>query len=574
MSVAAIEHLLGRDPLEYEDSEKFSTYLPKLEKYAKDLADGVLSEYSTTLPGEIDQLAKEQFNPLKFLYDQKLLTEEEFAITDSSGVELTGKIASKEYSSVQVFKAFAKRATICHQFTNCAMELFVDEGLERAKYLDEYLEMNGKPIGPLHGLPLSLKEHFYYKDKICHGSFVSLIDKIPDKDSLSTQILEDQGAVFYIRTNQPQCLMHLDSNNNFTGLTRNPHNLLLSPGGSSSGEGALVAFGGSVGGLGTDIGGSIRTPAAFSGCHGLRPTTKRVSLQGGSSSLAGLECVLAVAGPLCRTMDDIDLWMESYINGGKPWLKDQEMVPIPWRKVEKPKSSDLTIAVMYDDGLVRTTPPIQRGLKETAAKLKAAGVNIVEFDPIDTKLAYETVNRMYTCDGNKSTGKFLTKSGEPLTALTKWYLNFGHGKEGVSVEELHKLNYTRDTLRQKYTDFLTDNKVDFILSPTYNNVAPQLEAIYNWSYTSLFNILDLPTLVFQTGLYQDPKVDKWDDSFQDIDFRSDLEKIELSMYDPEQFKGAPIGLQLSGKRYNDEEVVAAGKTIVDVLGVDLFKTYV
>ena len=94
--------------------------------------------------------------------------------------------------------------------------------------------------------------------------------------------------------------------------------------------------------------------------------------------------------------------------------------------------------------------------------------------------------------------------------------------------------------------------------------------VFNWSYTALFNILDLPTLVFQTGIYQDPKVDKWTEEDLQYKYRSPLEQFENENYDPEKFKGAPVGLQLSGRRYFDEEVLAAGKAIVDLLGVDLY----
>ncbi|ODV68848.1 amidase signature enzyme [Hyphopichia burtonii NRRL Y-1933] len=180
---------------------------------------------------------------------------------------------------------------------------------------------------------------------------------------------------------------------------------------------------------------------------------------------------------------------------------------------------------------------------------------------------------MYCCDGNDAQKTLLAESGEPLTKLTQWNLNFGDGGRPFSITENRQLNIIRDTLKQEYTDFLNENKIDFIISPAYNNVAPRPEEIYNWSYTSLFNILDLPTLAFQTGLFQDPKVDKWDDSHSTYEFRSDLEKLELDNYIPENFTGAPIGLQLSGRRYFDEEVVAAGKSITKALGADLYKVY-
>lgn len=113
--------------------------------------------------------------------------------------------------------------------------------------------------------------------------------------------------------------------------------MLLSSGGSSSGEGAIVGYGGSAIGVGSDIGGSIRAPAAYSGCHGLRPTTKRISVKGGVSSGAGQESVPAVAGPMARSIDDLELWMKAYINEGKPWESDSTSLPMPWRDVSTPK---------------------------------------------------------------------------------------------------------------------------------------------------------------------------------------------------------------------------------------------
>lgn len=175
--------------------------------------------------------------------------------------------------------------------------------------------------------------------------------------------------------------MHLDSNNNFTGLTKCPFNLLLSSGGSSSGEGAIVAYGGSSIGVGSDIGGSIRAPAAFSGCHGFRPSTRRISTKGGISGGAGQESVPAVVGPLGRSIEDLDLWMKTYINDGKPWDYDNWIIPLPWREVKTPAVNDLTIAVIRDDGLVRVSPPIRRALDEVVNKLKDAGAKIIEFTP-------------------------------------------------------------------------------------------------------------------------------------------------------------------------------------------------
>ncbi|RKP30422.1 amidase [Metschnikowia bicuspidata] len=571
--VSYLDFLVNDNIDNYEDPAKFEAeFVPKLEKYRADLAAGILPEYATELPGPIAQLEEEQFNAVKYLKYKRILTDKEWEITSSDLTKLSKKIGSGEWSAVEVFEAFAKRGTIAHQFTNCALDLFPKEGLERAKYLDEYYAKNGKVIGPLHGIPVSLKEQMNYKNKITHGAYVSKITNIPTTHAITTQILENLGAVFYVRTNQPQTLMHLCGNNNFIGHSRCPYNLALTAGGSSSGEGAIVSFGGTPVGIGSDIGGSIRGPAAFGGCFGLRPTTNRFSKNGGISSGAGQISVPAVQGPLTRTVDDIDFLMDVYINQGKPWITDSSTFPLPWRKVEKPKANTLTVAFMYDDGIVKPTPPIARGLKHVADTLKEAGAKVVEFKPIKTDVARDTVCKMYACDGNYMQRKLLSDSGEPLTKLTKWSLNYGDGSQMCDVAENRRFNVIRDQLKQEYHDWLNDNKVDFIICPVYSNVAPRPEEVYNWSYTSLFNLIDFPALTFQTGLFQDPELDQWTEDYV-CEFRSPLEELELSNYDPAKFAGAPIGLQLVGLRYFDEDVVAAGKTIVELLGTDLLNLY-
>ncbi|KAG7878396.1 hypothetical protein KL937_003638 [Ogataea polymorpha] len=173
---------------------------------------------------------------------------------------LVVKIASGELASVQVFKAFAKTATAAHQLSNCAIYLFSDEDLTRAEKLDEYFKRTGKTVGPLHGLPFLLKEHDNHKGRVTYGACVSKIDNITDNWYLAVQALIDAGVVFYVRTRELQAIMHLYSNNNITGLCRNPSNTELTTGISSPGERTLVAMTSPVFGLGSDIGGSIRCP--------------------------------------------------------------------------------------------------------------------------------------------------------------------------------------------------------------------------------------------------------------------------------------------------------------------------
>ena len=545
----------------------FETWKPKIKAYLEDLMRETPKEYLVPASEVPENLDEKAFDTISYLTKTKYLTDKEKSITSTSVIDLEKLIESKKLSSVKVLKAFAHRAVIANEFTNFATQFFIKEALTRAKNLDEYLAKTGKTVGPLHGIPVSVKEQIGMAGKITHGGWVAWLDYIPKEDATSVKMLKKLGAVLFVRTNEPQTLMHLDSNNNITGRTRNPHNSLLSAGGSSGGEGCCVSSHASAIGLGSDIGGSIRAPAGFCGCFGFRPSSRRISTAGGVSSGKGQESIVAVEGPLAHSASDVKYFMDGYINTGKPWEDDPWSLPMPWRQVEKPKPTDVTVAIMYDNGLVKPLPPIQRGLNEVTKKLKAAGVNVVTFDPLCISEAYDVCHQLYTCDGNKAQKEMLRPSGEPLLPLTKWAFSMGNGDKPLSITENRALNTRRDTLRKTYNDYFLKNKVDFIISPTYASVAPctiqdGIAGPYFWGYTSLWNVLDLPTLVAPTGLFQNPKVDKVEEDYKP---RSEIDEIEHAKYIPELFEGAPICFQLTGRKYFDEEVVAFGELFEDIM---------
>ncbi len=545
----------------------FETWKPKIKAYLKDLKNQTPEEYLVPESEIPETLDVESFDTIKYLKDTTYLSNSEKLITAMDVITLEKSIASKKLSSVEVLKAFAHRAVIANQFTNFAAQIFIKEALTKAKNLDSYLAKTGKTIGPLHGIPVSVKEQIGMAGKITHGGWVAWLDYIPKEDATSVKMLKKLGAVLFVRTNEPQTLMHLDSNNNITGRTRNPYNSLLSAGGSSGGEGCCVSSHSSAIGLGSDIGGSIRAPAGFCGCYGFRPSSRRISTAGGVSSGKGQESIVAVEGPLAHSAADVNYFMDGYINTGKPWEDDPWSLPMPWRHVKKPEPADITVAIMYDNGLVKPLPPIERGLKEVTKKLKAAGVNVITLDPICISEAYDVCHQLYTCDGNRAQKEMIRPSGEPLLPLTKWAFSMGNGDKQLSITENRALNTRRDNLRKKYNDYFIQNKVDFIISPTYASVAPctiqdGIAGPYFWGYTSLWNVLDLPTLVAPTGMSQDPKIDQ-----AEIDYepRSEIDEIEHAKYIPELFSGAPICFQLTGRKYFDEDVVAFGELFQDIM---------
>lgn len=140
---------------------------------------------------------------------------------------------------------------------NCLTAL-LPEALEEAKACDRYLKDTGNTRGPLHGLPISIKEQISLKGHRVNAGFVAWVDNITTEDAHIVKILRGLGAVIFARTSEPQSFMHLETSNNIYGTTIHFRDRKLTAGGSSGGEAALMAMHGSPLGIGGDIGGSIR----------------------------------------------------------------------------------------------------------------------------------------------------------------------------------------------------------------------------------------------------------------------------------------------------------------------------
>lgn len=220
-------------------------------------------------------------NVLQVPHTCGLLSETDLDITGRDATTLLELLALGTISSEEATRAFCKRAAIAQQLTNCLTEIFFEDGIARAKQLDDHLRRYGKPFGPLHGLPISIKDSFKVKGYDASLGVASLCFQPATTNSALVDLLLSLGAVLYCKTNIPQTLSSLDSHNNVFGRTMNPVNRQLTAGGSSGGEGALVAMNGSPLGIGTDVGGSIRVPAMCNGLVGVKPSHGREWMLGG-----------------------------------------------------------------------------------------------------------------------------------------------------------------------------------------------------------------------------------------------------------------------------------------------------
>ncbi|KAH7909595.1 amidase signature domain-containing protein [Hygrophoropsis aurantiaca] len=489
-----------------------------------------------------------------------LLTPFELAVTELDATAICEKIAKGELSAVETVTAFGRRAAIAHQVTACLTDFFLDEGIERAKELDEYYQREGKVIGPLHGLPISIKDHIPVKGHWGSGGFI-VNTKISPDDCDMTRILRRLGAVFYVKTNQPQTIMHLESQSCY-GRTLNPHNTDLSPGGSSGGESALVAMKGSPMGIGTDGGGSIRCPSAHCGIYGVRPTCYTLPTGDYISYQIGQDGYATSTGPMCNSARDLRLLLRA-VYGTRPALVDPSLIPVQLTIPDLTGvQKKLRVGVMMHDGVVMPHPPMLRALRLAKAKLEASSeVEVIDYIPYKHEEGYGIVRAMYFEDGGKTVRGLLEEGGEDIHPLSEWVISPPYVKECTAID-VWKLHDRRDTLRRGYSDHWREQGCDVLLCPPFHGTASRHDTAKYWGYTAIWNILDYPGVVFPSGLKADPSVDVIQETPSPM---SESDAYNHSLYDPDIFVGAPISLQVIGRRFEDGLVLAAQEIIERII---------
>ncbi|KAB8229813.1 putative general amidase [Aspergillus alliaceus] len=432
-----------------------------------------------------------------------LLTNEQLEITENWDIRgLLRVIAEKRYTTEDVVTAFCKRAAIAHQLTRCLSEPLFDRALQRAKQLDWHLQSSGKPIGPLHGLPVSIKDSFHVKGVDSTTGIAGLAFQPATENSPLVDLLESLGAVIIGKTNVPQTMGTLDSCNYLFGRTLNPLNRQLTAGGSTGGEGALIAMRGSMVGFGTDIGGSIRIPAMCNGIYGFKPSVGRVPFRGqdgGHIPGKGRVSLQAVAGPLARSVADLGAIMEELVPRAE--LFGEDCIPGRWYgefpfRLPETQPRNVTIGVLRSDGIVEPLPPIAKVLDEVAQSLrKTPGIDVVEI-PVPPALTkcQGLAGRLMGVDGGNAMVDLLESTGEPLTPWLQGRLK--RGRE-LTLSQLGQLQAQRSIVERELLKMWTLNgsserRIDAIIHPVAPHPVPQIDRYNAVGYTSSFVLLDYP----------------------------------------------------------------------------------
>lgn len=349
------------------------------------------------------------------------------------------------------------------------------------------------------------------------------------------QILRDAGVIAVLQ--DPQTLMVLETVSNIHGQTLNPWNTKL---------GALLAQHGSPMGVGSDIGGSIRAPAAFNGVYGFKPSGYRIPTVGLVAPMIGAESITGVVGPMGNAVEDLELFCQTVLDA-KPWLKEP-LLAMPWKsQLAAMRDEKLTIGVMLWDEVVMPHPYIIRVLREVAEKLKHAGHQVLDFKPYDHKRAWdEILLPLYFTDGGHEVKAALGEGGEPMLPGAKRILDDPLVKER-SVGEVWKLNYARDVYRCEYLQRWAETAkasgsgkpMDVLICPVSPAQGTPHDVKPWWGYTAQWNLLDYPGGAITVGKVLEG--DAYPEGYRSV---NELDRENMELYDDGLYLGMPVAVQV------------------------------
>jgi amidase len=298
-------------------------------------------------------------------------------IIAASATAMAKAIRDRQVSSEELVSACIDRVRAVNPVLNAVVQEVADAAREQARAADAILA-RGEVLGPLHGVPMTIKDTFETAGVICAAGTLGRSAFVPTEDAVVVARLRSAGAILIGKTNVPEFALAPETDNLVYGRTNNPYDLSCTPGGSSGGEASIIAAAGSPLGMGSDLGGSIRSPAHFCGIAGIKPTAGRVSRTGHFPPVAGLVSRLVQIGPLARFVEDLALALRvvSGIDG-----RDPDLVPMPLADPNLVTLRELRVALYTDNGILAPTPKTVETVKRAAKLLSDAGLRVEESRP-------------------------------------------------------------------------------------------------------------------------------------------------------------------------------------------------
>jgi fatty acid amide hydrolase len=313
-----------------------------------------------------------------------------------SASELAARIANGDCSALEAVEAHIARIEAVNVALNAVVVERYDAARAEARDADK-ARADGRALGRLHGVPITVKESLDVAGMPSTYGLRSRAHVLATTDEPYVARLRAAGAIVLGKTNLSQLMIFIESDNPLFGRTNNPWNLKRSPGGSSGGQAAIVAAGGSPFGLATDIGGSIRVPATFCGIAGMKPTMGRLPEFSSLRVFAGQTAIASQVGVLAREVSDVVLALEC-INGGRNPAGD------PPRPLGDPYTLDVTslrVGYYLRAGSFEPAPAVARAVEEAAGLMHQLGARIVPFAPPLPDRAEDLLHGILSADGAK-----------------------------------------------------------------------------------------------------------------------------------------------------------------------------
>jgi amidase len=426
-----------------------------------------------------------------------------------------------------------------------AVVTLADDVIDQARRADADLAQ-GKSRGPLHGLPMTIKDCFDTAGLVSTWGTLGRASFVPGQDATVVSRLKAAGAILLGKTNTPEFTLNFSTYNKMHGFTRNPYDLTRSPGGSSGGAAAAIATGMTAFDIGTDFGGSVRVPSHFCGTVGIKPTSGSISRTGFCVPPGWLMDFMSHVGPMARRVEDLRLILP-VIWG--PDAIDTTIVPVPLANPDQVIPKGLRCAVMIDNGI---TPPDEEtigAVRSAAAALQDAGLAVCDDQLQGINQMRDVVSGLYQVGGYAHILSAIDAAGtgqadiannwlippDPNEISEKDYAQWQDAYFSPTAEQINnQLTLVESFRRQMLAQM---NNYDVLLSPVNPAAAPKLPApgespFPDGSYTELFDVTGWPAGVVRAGTSSD---------------------------------GLPIGVQVVANPWREDIVLAVMALIEDAL---------
>lgn len=488
--------------------------------------------------------------------------------------QLAHLIASREVSASEVIAAHIDRIASVDPHIHAMTETFFDQARAMARRLDDDPSLLAGQ--PLRGVPISIKECF----QVAGGKSTLGMTSPPvvhQEDGDHVARLREAGGIVMGTTNVPQMMIIHETRNPVFGTTNNPWNLKRSVGGSSGGEAAILAAGGTALGLGSDLGGSIRLPSHFCGVAGLKTTSRRLDRGGAVENLRGMAWLEYQPGPMARHVADLRLGMQALTRQGpnNRWGRAED-APLGFAAKESTDFRSLRVGFYADDDFFPPCPAVQRAITEGLKGLSDRGATIVVLKPPKTLELLKSYFAIASADGGRDFRRMLKGSKlDPevarlvrLAALPRWMrplitmlvlAPFGKQKMSAlfkasgprSANSLWQITYeAAQQVREVFHDW-DEAEVDVVLCPTHATPALLPDCAVDMmpaaSYSVLMNLLGVPCgNVPATRV----RADETKPRSGNLDASERLaSKIEKGS------EGLPVGVQVAGRFWREDQVL-------------------